>query len=407
MSFFHPKKHPPIASGEKTDFGYLSPDHYYFDSACQTLRPQSVIDKEVEYYTQYNACGGRVKYAWGELVDTKVEEARSLLLNLLGVSAKHYCVAFTLNATYGINLVLQQLNPALYTRVVTSDIEHNSVFLPTQSFAQSHQKERLVLARDAAGNLLYERNQLEKAIVVLNTASNIDGRKLQNLHQLIKDTHDQGGIVFLDACQSLGHDEELLRGEDFDAVFASGHKMYGPSIGIVVIKKSLLLSLQPSWIGGGTVQDVDRDVHTLIADPDMLYARLELGLQNYAGIIGLGEAIKWRKQFHHSQGNAHQYEEYLSNYLWTKLQAVEKVALFGVAASPVVSLSISGLDSHQLALYLSQQNIMCRSGYFCCHYFLKHLHESVPLLRVSLGLHNTPAQIDYLAQMLQKLTSSL
>ena len=42
------------------DFAYLPEDAIYFDSACQSLRPQQVIDAMQEYYTKFNSCGERV-----------------------------------------------------------------------------------------------------------------------------------------------------------------------------------------------------------------------------------------------------------------------------------------------------------------------------------------------------------
>jgi cysteine desulfurase/selenocysteine lyase len=33
-----------------------------------------VIDALKDYYETYGACGGRVKYAWGQKVDSLVEE---------------------------------------------------------------------------------------------------------------------------------------------------------------------------------------------------------------------------------------------------------------------------------------------------------------------------------------------
>ena len=42
MTFF---KHRPEPETGLTDFGYLNPDAHYFDSACQTLRPQPVLDR--------------------------------------------------------------------------------------------------------------------------------------------------------------------------------------------------------------------------------------------------------------------------------------------------------------------------------------------------------------------------
>ena len=64
------------------DFDFLEKDAYYFDSACQTLRPKPVINALNDYYLNYNSCGERVKYAWGKKVDEKVEETRESILDL-------------------------------------------------------------------------------------------------------------------------------------------------------------------------------------------------------------------------------------------------------------------------------------------------------------------------------------
>ena len=57
-------------------FEYLKNNQIYFDGACQSLRPQPVIDSLVEYYQKYNSCGERVKYQWGKITDEKVGETR-------------------------------------------------------------------------------------------------------------------------------------------------------------------------------------------------------------------------------------------------------------------------------------------------------------------------------------------
>lgn len=385
------------------DFSYLSANTYYFDSACQTLRPQSVIAAETAYYQEHNACAGRVKYPWGELVDEKVETARSTILQFIGVTAKNYTVAFTLNATYGINLVLQQIPPTQYRSVITSDIEHNSVFLPTITYAKQHQLSRLVLERDQAGNLLYTKEQLAQAIVVLNVTSNIDGRCLNNLKQLAEDIHEQNGLLLLDCCQTMAHHSELLRDIKFDALFASGHKMYAPSCGFIVITHDLVQQLEPSFLGGGTVADVQESDYQLLLAPNELYSRLELGLQDYAAIIGLNTAIKWYGTFQREQKTAQQYEQALSEKLYTGIQTLPHVKIINSQSSPVVTFYPERVDSHMLALYLGKQNIMCRSGFFCCHYYLKNKMKYPPLLRISLGLHNTSEQVDFLLEKLKYL----
>lgn len=383
-----------------TGFSYLDKNVYYFDSACQTLRPQEVINAETEYYHKFNACGHRVKYEWGKLVDKKSDETRALLLELAGKSAKDYTVAFSLNTSHGIYLILHQLNPDDFNSVITSEIEHNSVFLNSTTWAAKHAKKRLVLHRSTDGSLEYDKKDLDKAVVIVNTASNIDGRELKNLKELFRDVHEAGGILLLDGAQTFGHNTELLKEVSFDAAFGSGHKMYGPSLGFIVIKKSLVRELDCYLIGGSTVSDVGFEDYELIDNDDELYSRIEPGLQNFAGIVGLGEAIKWRRDTRFSGLSADKYELELKDYLHQKLLKVKDLRILYPESSGVVSVYSEKHDSHQLGTFLGTKNIMCRTGYHCCHYYLKELKGYPPLLRISLGLNNTNEQIDFLVDNL-------
>ncbi|HRH93014.1 MAG TPA: aminotransferase class V-fold PLP-dependent enzyme [Candidatus Peribacteria bacterium] len=405
MGIFSPKRPAQQASAD-ADFGYLPAGKIYADTACQTLRPQCVIDAEAAYYTRNNACGGRVKYGWGRTVDAEVQAARDGILGMLGVSSKEYAVAFTLNTTYGINLVLHQLPAKRFARIVTSTIEHNSVFLPSQAWAQRRSAERLVLERGDDGSLTYEAAQLKDAVVLLNTTSNIDGRGLPNVKQLASDVHAGGGILLLDAAQTFAHGLQSLRGVRFDALFGSGHKMYGPSLGFVVIRRELLRSLDLFLTGGGTVSDVSRDsAASLIADPEREHEVLELGLQNWAGITGLRTAIDWLNGWKRAGQTRDAYEAALAERLFEGLRGIPKAHLVNTTASPIVSLWADGMDSHRLALFLDEAGVMCRSGHFCCHYELAHRRKIPPLVRLSLGLHNTPEQVDSLIGILSRILS--
>lgn len=391
---------------EKHDFSYLTgKDAFYFDSSCQTLRPYEVISAEQEYYTKFNACGHRVKYDWGKKVDTYVTETRELLLKAVNKSNKDYTVAFCLNTTHGINTVLHQLDPILFTQIVTSEIEHNSVFLNAITWAKRNNKKRIVCARNEDGSLKYSKGDLSKAIVIVNETSNIDGRKLANLKDLTNDVHEQGGILLLDGAQTFGHDVSSLQNVDFDAIFGSGHKMYAPSIGFIIIKKSLLKSLDCFLIGGGTVEDVSYDDFKLVSNDDEIYARLESGLQNFAGIVGLGSAIKWKNNFTREKKNANEYEESLKIYLNQGLLGIKDLHLLHNKPSSVVSLYSEKIDAHRLGAILSSKQIMCRTGYFCCHYYLKEFNKFSPLLRISLGLNNSKDQIDFLIDTLNFVIS--
>lgn len=433
FNLFKNKTQAAIDSSQIQNFDYLTKNDYYFDSACQSLRPQQVINAEIEYYQQFNTCGHRVKYKWGQIVDKKVSECRANLLKLVGKNSKDYTVAFGLNTTHLISLVLHQINPKQLglQKIITSEIEHNSVFLSSLTWANRNNLPRLVLERVDLqtqnnqklnpGSLLYDQSDLEKAVVIVNTMSNIDGQELLNADILAKDVHQMGGILLLDACQTFGHNPEILENIDFDAVFGSGHKMYGPSVGFVIIKKDLLKKLDCYLIGGSTVQDVKKDSYELVQNDEEIYARIEPGLQNYAGIIGLNESIKWRENFVKDKQKEIQdqtnlkktyprldqiddfglkfkndWEQILASYLNQKLKEILNIKLLNSKPSAVVSLYSDKMDGHKMAMYLSEAGVMCRSGYHCCHYYLKEKKEYPPLFRISLGLHNTPKQIDYL-----------
>jgi selenocysteine lyase/cysteine desulfurase len=93
-------------------------------------------------------------------------------------------------------------------------------------------------------------------------------------------------------------------------------------------------------------------------------------------------------------------ESELANYLNQKLLTLPGIKLINPHPSPVVSLYFDKINGHELGLILAEQNIMCRTGYHCCHYYLKQKLNLPPLFRISLGLNNTKEQIDFLVDRL-------
>jgi cysteine desulfurase/selenocysteine lyase len=386
-------------TAQNSSFAYLKADDLYFDNACQTLRPQVVIDAEVDYYQNFNACGGRVKYPWGQKTDRIITETRQKILKFLGKSSNEYLVAFTLNTSYGINLILQQLVSSKFEGVITTDIEHNSVFLPTITWANHNQKPRYVVDRNMDGsvNLDIKNQMYNKAIFIANTTSNIDGRELINLTEITDLIQAKDGIVMLDACQTLAHNPNLVKDINWDVLFGSGHKMYGPSIGFMVIKKNLLENgIRHQFIGGGMVNDVGLNSFELVKDQD-LYGRLELGLQNFAGIVALGATFDWLNQKNLDK------EKELANTLFESLKGINNLILINHQPTPTLSFYSPKLDGHQIGLYLAEAGIMTRTGYFCCHYYLKNKLKLPPLVRISAGLNNTEAQVDKLLNVLSSI----
>ena len=383
------------------DFGYLKDGDVYLDSACQSLRPQPVIDALNRYYTEHNSCGERVKYAWGRKTDELVEETREAILKYLKLKSKDYSVSFTLNTTYGINLLLQQFKDGHFKKVVTSDIEHNSPFLSTMTFAKRFGLPREVVVRERDGSIDLDKCDFTKALVVMNAASNIDGRKLLNLKELVKKVHKQGGVIVVDAAQALAHSSDILEKTEADAICSSAHKMYGPSLGVMIVRRDLFKLIDTSFIGGGMVDDVDKDSYKLSAEsPNHAYTKFESGLQAWGEIIAFGEAIKWLEK--RSKADKKNLEE-CAQRLFDFLKSQPKVHLINEEPNPTMSFYIDGLDSHMLGAALSNEGIMARTGYFCVHYYLDHVMHYPPLIRFSFGYHIRPSDIDKTIKILERI----
>ncbi len=383
------------------DFDYLRDGDVYLDSACQSLRPRPVIDALNRYYTEHNSCGERVKYAWGRKTDELVEETRAAILKYLKLKGKDYSVSFTLNTTYGINLLLQQFKDGIFKKVMTSDIEHNSPFLSTMTFAKRQNIPREVMVRERDGSINIDKYDFTKALVVVNAASNIDGRKLLNIKDLIKKVHKQGGTIIIDAAQALAHSSDILEKTEADAICSSAHKMYGPSLGVMIVRRDLFSKIDTSFIGGGMVDDVEKESYQLSADsPNHAYTKFESGLQAWGEIVAFGEAIKWLEK--RSKADKQNLAD-CTQRLFDFLKSQPKVHLINEEPNPTMSFYIEGLDSHMLGAALSNEGIMARTGYFCVHYYLDHVMHYPPLIRFSFGYHIRPSDIDKTIKILERI----
>lgn len=382
-------------------FDYLGEGEVYLDSACQSLRPRPVIDALNEYYTEHNSCGERVKYKWGRITDEKVEDTREKILKFLKLPGRKYTTSFTLNTTYGINLILSQLNPEHFSKIMTSEIEHNSPFLASMAFAERTGLPREVMVRNDDGSINVKDYDFGKAVIVINCASNFDGRKLLNIKEVVKAVHKAGGIIIIDAAQAMAHSANIIMGVEADAICFSAHKLYAPSLGVIVWRDDLMKKMVNGFVGGGMVDDVEKDSYLLSAEgKEHRYTRFESGLQAWGEIVGLGAAVDWifklkKSDWQNLENNARE--------LYDFLKSSSRVHLVNKESNPTMSFYIEGLDSHLLGEALSRENIMARTGYFCAHYYLDHVLGLPPLIRFSLGLHNRPEDIEKVKKSMKKM----
>jgi len=362
----------------------------YFDNACQSLRPLQVIEAMNEYYQKYPACGGRSMHKLGEIVTNKIDNARKTIAKFIKAKRKEEII-FTRNTTEGINLVARSLDLRQGDVVVTTDKEHNSNLIPWQILSK---KKRIVhkivpskndntFDLDAFAKIMNDKVKLVSMVYT----SNLDGVTIP-AQEIIKIAHQYGAKVLLDAAQAAPHQEIDVSKLDVDFLAFSGHKMLGPSgTGILYGKYHLMEELEPFLVGGNTVEYSTYESHKLLPPPE----KFEAGLQDYAGIIGLGEAVKYLNQIGFESIAEHEYK--LNKFITEEIVKIPGLKIIGpfdpALRGGIISFYIDGVDSHQIALILDETaNIMIRSGQHCVHSWFasRKIQSSV---RVSLCFYNT------------------
>lgn len=388
-------------SDRPAGFEHIPASRVHLDSACQTLRPRPVVDAVAQHSLNDGACGGRVHYAAGVRVDEAVARVRRATLDAYALSPRRYATAFTANTTSGLNLLLHQLPARRFARVVTTHTEHNSVFLSTLAFARRTGVPRIVMDRASDGSLVTGDHDLSGALLVVSAMDNVDGTVMAGLPDLIDRVHREGGRVIVDAAQAAAHALSHLRGLDADAICFSAHKMYGPSLGLVIATLDLLGELSPSFVGGGQVAQVTETDFELLPE---LHTRLEPGSLPGAEIVGFGAALDW---FVPRAREIEATESALAHRLFEGLQRMPRLEVVSPAASPVMSVLPERVDAHRLAVFLSRAGVDVRSGHFCAHHWLSGRRGLPPLVRFSLGAHNTADDVDTALDVLGRMLAGL
>ena len=379
----------------------------YFDSACMSLKPTQVIDAMNDYYLNYPACAGRSSHRLGDTVTKKVKEARQLIAKFINAK-KEDEIIFTRNTTEGINLFANSIGLASGDIVLISDKEHNSNLVP---WLLLRDKIGIVVKiisgnEDGSFNLDNFRQIIAGAkIVSIVHTSNLDGAT-NPIKEIIDIAHKNNVLVFVDAAQSIAHNKIDVNDLDVDFLAFSGHKMLGPTgTGVLYGKSKLLEKLEPYNVGGDTVEYSTYTDYKFLPVPE----KFEAGLQDYAGIIGLGEAVKYLNQFNFDEIKEHELE--LNTYITEEIGKIPQIKIIGPKnprdRSGIIDFYIEGTDMHKFAIMLDEMaNISIRSGQHCVHSWFadKKILNSA---RVSLYIYNTIEEAKVFITNLNKIIKIL
>lgn len=371
----------------------------YFDSAATTFQKPRTVADAMRNAMATMSSPGRGGYPAAMRAAEAAFDCRTELAELYHLENPEQ-VAFTMNATHGLNIAIKALVRPGGT-VVISGYEHNAVTRPLHAIPD-------VTVRVAAGPLFRPEATVEAfrraltpevTAAVFTHVSNVFGMILP-VQELARLCRERGIPFILDASQSAGclpvHLEEL--GAAFIAM--PGHKgLYGPQ------GTGLLLCGQtpPPLLEGGTGSESIRQEM-----PDFLPDRLEAGTHNIAGIAGLLEGLRFvEKQGVQSIGS---HERALTVQMGEALARLPGVEVFRSEdpsqQAGVLSFRAAGMDCEELGEALGRRDIALRAGLHCAplaHRTAGTLETGT--VRASVSAFNVPQEIPRFLRELRQILS--
>ncbi len=252
---------------------------------------------------------------------------------------------------------------------------------------------------------ILSKNRDRKIIASFSVASNITGvlTDYKKLYLIIKAF---GGIVALDAASVASHMQ--IDPGFYDALFISPHKLLGGvgSSGILIMKKELCVSDEPTFAAGGTVRYVDRKTQIYKIDKEKLE---DAGTPGIIELIRSYLAFKLRNDI--GLENIEKKELELKEYFLEKILRLEDIILYAKDVKnklPIFSFNVKGFDPYTFSTLLSQKyNVETRAGCACAgpygHDLMNmddgrnFLEDGKPgFIRVSINYTHEKDDIDYL-----------
>jgi len=380
----------------------------YFDNACTTQKPKQVIDAIVAYYSEYTGCAGRSLHKLATKTTEEFEKAREKIAKFINAK-KTEEIVWTKNTTEAINLVAHSFKFNKGDKVITTNLEHSSGLLPWQVLAKKGIIDLDFVLCNKGGEFnikdFEEKIDNKTKLVSIIFASNVTGTRAP-LEEIIKIAHENGAVVLADGAQAVPHFPVDVRKLDLDFLAFSAHKMCGPTgMGCLYGKYDLLKELSPFILGGETIKDADLKDHVLEEVPH----RFEGGIQNYAGAIGFGAAVDYLSKI--GMKNIEDYEKELTKDLIEGLLTIPNLELIGPKdwrnKGAIAAFNIKGMEPHDIAILLDENNICVRSGMHCAYPFHKFINKDKGSARASLYFYNTKEEIDIFIEKLSNIAKTL
>jgi cysteine desulfurase / selenocysteine lyase len=376
----------------------------FLDSAATTLRPQSVIDALVDYYSTDNANPSRVHTLASRAAD-RLTRARQEVARFVNASDPSEII-FVRGTSEGINLVATTFGAATVKagdEIVLTIAEHASNLMPWTRLARQARATVRILEVDEEGrprldhlqSLLSSRTR----IVAFSHVSNVLGY-LNPAKEMCAIARQAGARVVIDGAQGAPHATIDVQDLGCDFYVFSGHKMLGPmGTGVVWGRRDLLEAMPPYHVGSNMAHEVDFE-HAVVEHGAQ---KFQAGTPDVAGPVGLAAAVKF---FQTAGPLLRTHDDELVRHGLSRLSRVPHLRIIGPrnpeSRVPVFTFVIEGQQPTTVARALDARGIAVRAGDLAALPLLRRFGTS-EAIRASAYVYSTREDLDRLADALGEL----
>jgi cysteine desulfurase family protein len=380
-------------------------DIIYFDNAATTWpKPPEMLPAMIRYQEEVGGSPGRSAHRLSIEAARIVYDTREAVAELFGIDDP-FRIAFTKNATEGLNIAIQGLlKPG--DHCITTGMEHNSVMRPLRAM-EARGVSLTVVPCQTDGTLnpvdVEAAIRPETKLIVTIHASNITGT-LMPVTEVGAIARRHGIPHLVDAAQTAGALPIDIVAMNIDLLAFTGHKsLFGPQgTGGLYIHKGLDERIAPLMMGGtGSRSEFEEQ-------PDFMPDKYESGTQNAIGLAGLGVGIAFIRNVGVAAIRAK--EMALTHAFLEGAGMLKGVHLYGpldvARRTAVVSFNIDGMVPSETAMRLDEDyDILCRPGLHCAPV----AHRTVGTfpqgtVRFSFGYYNTMAQVQRAVRAIEEIS---
>ncbi|NIM00568.1 MAG: cysteine desulfurase-like protein [Acidobacteria bacterium] len=383
----------------------------FFDGPAGSQVPVAVVEAMNRALVQFNAnLGGHFVTSVG--CERALQEAHRRVAEFMGTEDPGE-VVFGPNMTT-LTLALARAIGRTWEagdEIVVSRMEHDANYTPWTQAARDAgvevrhievNRDDCTLDLDSLDRVLGARTRL----VAVGAASNMVGT-VNPVAEIVNRAHAANALVFVDAVHYAPHRTIDVEAWGADFVACSAYKFFGPHVGVLWGRRSLL---------------EETPVYKLRPASDRLPDRWMTGTQNHEGIVGTAAAIdhiaslgddatEGRARILSAFDEIGTYEGALSERLIAGIQALDGFHVWGITDPsrfeervPTLSVTHARHKPVEIARRLGEQGIFVWDGNF----YALPLTEALGLepdgtLRIGLLHYNTSDEVDRLLAALAEL----